>query len=310
MHSTSKRDFLTGLGLLAGMAAAPAFAQNAPMNKAVVDPMAPPPAAPPPKALPNRMARTTKLFKAPGFYPNGLALAPEGIWVAQQFLTDEVSRQVGISRPPGKESIWLMDWNGKLLNTVTSNAINTSGLACGGGSLWPMSNTFDASTGVHQVNLATGKEVAQRQIPSSPGNKSGGIHGAQWHEGKLWIVNNRMHSIVCVNPTSWIIETQFPIAAPMGLTRYHDITFDRDGSMLQVIANESTSHTNSVAALVRYDVRTGEPIETLTLVPGSCDPHGLENHNGTLVACDAGFHPGWKNFDSPSGGWVFSIDVI
>jgi hypothetical protein len=256
------------------------------------------------------MARTTKLFKAPSFYPNGLALAPEGIWVAQQFLTDEVSRQVGISRPAGKESVWLMDWNGKLLNTVTSNAVNTSGLACGGGSLWPMSNTVDASTGVHQVNLATGKEVAQRQIPSSPGNMSGGIHGAQWHEGKLWIVNNRMHSIVCVNPTSWSIEAQFPIAAPMGLTRYHDITFDRDGTMLQVIANESTSHTNSVAALVRYDVRTGEPIETLTLVPGSCDPHGLENHNGTLVACDAGFHPGWKNFDSPSGGWLFSIDVI
>ena len=124
MHSTSKRDFLTGLGLLAGMAAAPAFAQNAPMK--VVDPMAPPAAAPPPKALPNRMARTTKLFKAPGFYPNGLALAPEGIWVAQQFLTDEVCRQIGITRPAGKEAVWLMDWNGKLLNTVTSNAINTS----------------------------------------------------------------------------------------------------------------------------------------------------------------------------------------
>ena len=45
-------------------------------------------------------------------------------------------------------------------------------------------------------------------------------------------------------------------------------------------------------------------------VKGSCDPHGLENHNGMLVACDAGYHPGWKNFDSPSSGWLFSIEVI
>jgi hypothetical protein len=29
-----------------------------------------------------------------------------------------------------------------------------------------------------------------------------------------------------------------------------------------------------------------------------------------LVACDAGYHPGWKNFDSPSSGWLFSIEVI
>ncbi|HXN10002.1 MAG TPA: hypothetical protein VN859_02080 [Steroidobacteraceae bacterium] len=298
----SKRDFLMSLGWVAGGTAfAPAFGQSPP---------APATPAPRGKALPNRMARTRKLFKAPGFYPNGMAVAPEGVWLAQQFLTDEVAQRVGSSRPAGKESLWLMDWNGKLQRTLSSDAVNTSGLACGGGSLWVMSNMTDPTTGIHQVDLASGKQVAHRQIPASPGASSGGIHGAQWHQGKLWIVNNRMHSIVCVNPAGWSIETQFPIAAPMGLTRYHDITFDQDGTLLQVIANESTGYADSKSALVRYDVGTGEPVETLTFIDGSCDPHGLENHGGMLVSCDAGYHPGWKNFESPSSGYVFSIEIV
>lgn len=306
MHELGKRDFLKLSGLLAAGAAiapamGPAFA---------ADPMAPVVAVPSTKALPNRMARTTRLFKAPGFYPNGLAVAPDGLWVAQQFLTEEVSQQIGQHRPPGKESVWLMGWDGKLLKTLSSDAVNVSGLAAGGGSLWVMSNTTDASTGVFQVNQADGRAVAHRQIPLSPGASSGGIHGAQWHDGKLWIVNNRMHSIVCVNPESWSIETQFPIAAPLGMRRYHDITFDKDGTLLQVIANESTRYLDSKSALLRYDVRTGEPIETITLLDGSCDPHGLENHQGVLVACDAGYHPDWKNHDSPSSGYVFRIDVL
>lgn len=299
--SISKRDFLVGMGLAAsGAAFHPAFGQSAPAAAAP---------APRGKALPNRMVRTRKLFKASGFYPNGMAVAPEGVWLAQQFLTDEVAKRAGSSRPPGKESIWLMDWNGKLQRTLQSDAVNTSGLAAGGGSLWVMSNMTDATTGIHQVDLASGKQVAHRQIPGSPGASSGGIHGAQWHQGKLWIVNNRMHSIVRVNPSTWSIETQFPIAAPMGLTRYHDITFDQDGTLLQVIANESTGYADSKSALVRYDVGTGEPVETLTFADGSCDPHGLENHGGVLVSCDAGYHPGWKNYESPSSGYVFSIEI-
>jgi len=71
MPDTSKREFLTGLGVLAGVAALPpALAQAAAPTVGL---------APPGKTLPNRMVKTTKLFKAPGFYPNGLALAPEGL---------------------------------------------------------------------------------------------------------------------------------------------------------------------------------------------------------------------------------------
>jgi len=41
-------------------------------------------------AIPMRMAKTTRMFKAPGLYPNALAVmsdAPGGLWIGQQKVT-------------------------------------------------------------------------------------------------------------------------------------------------------------------------------------------------------------------------------
>jgi len=302
-----KRDFLAaGLGLGAGLAAsamiAPAAAQA--------------PAAAPAggggrgRGLPNRTARTTKLFQAPAPYPNALASAPDGLWVAQQHLTEDEARGAGVAMMSGKEQLWLMDMNGKLLQTRESNSSNTSGLAIGNGSLWSMSNTSDAATGIHQVDVASGRQIAQRQIPLSPNNVTGGMHGGQWHDGKLWVANNRMRSIMRIDPVSWTGELQIPINSPPGLGRFHDFTFDKDGTMLIVVANEgSKNFGENIAGLMRVDANSGRAIETITFAPGSCDPHGLAYHNGQLISCDAGYHPGWANYNSPSSGWVFRIDI-
>lgn len=302
-----KRDFLAaGLGLGAGLAASamlsPAAAQA--------------PAAAPAggggrgRGLPNRTAKTTRLFQAPAPYPNALASAPDGLWVAQQHLTEDEARGAGVAMMPGKEQMWLMDMNGKLLQTRESNASNTSGLAVGNGSLWAMSNTSDAATGIHQVDIASGRQTAQRQIPLSPNNVTGGVHGGQWHDGKLWIANNRMRSLMRIDPVSWTGELQIPIASPPGLGRFHDFTFDKDGTLLIVIANEgSKNFGENIAGLMRVDANSGRAIETITFAPGSCDPHGLAYHNGQLISCDAGYHPGWSNYNSPSSGWVFRIDI-
>jgi hypothetical protein len=302
-----KRDFLAaGLGLGAGLAASavlqPAMAQPARGAAGEGGGRG---------RLPNRMAKTTQLFKAPGVYPNALASSPEGLWVAQQHLTDSEARGAGVAMLSGREQVWLMDMNGKVLQTRESNASNTSGLAVGNGSLWVMSNTSDAATGIHQVDIASGRQTAQRQIPLSPNNVTGGIHGGQWQGGKLWIANNRMRSIMRINPESWQGELQIPINSPPGMGRFHDFTFDRDGTMLIVIANEgSRDHTQNTAGLMRVEANTGRAIETITFVPGSCDPHGLAYHNGQLISCDAGYHPGWSNYDSPSSQWVFRIDLV
>ena len=137
------------------------------------------------------------------------------------------------------------------------------------------------------------------------------MHGGQWHDGKLWVANNRMRSIMCINPTTWVGELQIPINSPPGLGRFHDFTFDKDGTMLIVIANEgSKNFSENVAGLMRVDPASGRAIETITFAPGSCDPHGLALHNGQLISCDAGYHPGWANYNSPSSGYVFRIDLV
>ena len=51
-------------------------------------------------------------------------------------------------------------------------------------------------------------------------------------------------------------------------------------------------------------------LETVDFVPDSCDPHGLAMHDGKLISCDAGIHPGWPNNDSPTAGWIFQIDFV
>jgi hypothetical protein len=62
--------------------------------------------------------------------------------------------------------------------------------------------------------------------------------------------------------------------------------------------------------LNKYDGKTGQLVMTVDFLPGSCDPHGLVWHEGRLVSCDAGIHPGWKAMDSPSSGYIFSIELV
>jgi len=56
-------------------------------------------------------------------------------------------------------------------------------------------------------------------------------------------------------------------------------------------------------------------------VPGSCDMHDVCVLDGQLYGVDAGEHPGWPiddkyarpgfpELNSPSGGYVFKIDLI
>jgi hypothetical protein len=91
--------------------------------------------------------------------------------------------------------------------------------------------------------------------------------------------------------------------------RYHGIAI-QDGTLLQVIGNNSTSHKDYKPGLVRHDLETGRVLEMIEFQPGSSDPHGLAVHDGKLISCDAGIHPGWPNMDSPTAGWIFQIDFV
>jgi hypothetical protein len=78
----------------------------------------------------SRMARTTQVFKV----PNGIAVTPEGLRIAEQKESWAQAAAYHLPEPKSlTEEAWLVDWNGKLLKTVTTPSRNTSGMAVGAG---------------------------------------------------------------------------------------------------------------------------------------------------------------------------------
>jgi hypothetical protein len=268
--------------------------------------LAQPAATPAPRAAGNvrkRMAKTTPLFKAPPGLPNALATAPEGLWIGEQKLSGEVAKQYGLQAPADlSERAWLVDWNGKILKTVVTESRNTSGMAYGDGYIWMVANA--PPQGVFQTDMNS-RTISHRQIPLGPVNNGGGSHGALYQDGKLWIVANRLRGVLRVDPKTWTPEFMIPITVP----RWHDIAWD-NGAIWMVTGNQSNSFAEGRHGLVKYDASTGALLEEVELVPGSSDPHGLTMHNGQLISCDAGIHPGWPNGQSPTAGYIFRIDFI
>jgi hypothetical protein len=256
-----------------------------------------------------RKAKTTKLFKSPQGFPNGLAATPEGLWIAEQKLSGAQAKAYNLPEPKSlDEACWLVDWNGKLLKTVMTPSRNTSGLAVGGGYVWMVANA--PPQGVFQVDMNS-KLVSHRQIPLGPAKgDGGGSHGAVWDNGKLWLSSLRLRGNLRVDPKTWQPEFMIPFYQSFpDRVRYHGIALD-NGTMWQVIGNDSKSFKEGKPGLVRYDASTGQVLEVVDFLPGSSDPHGLAMHDGKLISCDAGIHPGWPNNDSPTAGWIFQIDFV
>ncbi len=255
-----------------------------------------------------RKAKTTKLFKVPSGFPNALAVTPEGLWIGEQKLSGAQAKSYKLTEPKTLvENAWCVDWKGKVLRTVETPSRNTSGMAVGGGFVWMIANA--PPQGVFQVDMNS-KLVSHRQIPlGPPGSDGGGSHGGTWHDGKLWISSLRLRGNLRVDPKTFQPEYMIPFYQAPDRVRYHDITID-NGSMWQVVGNDCKRWADYRPALARYDLATGRVVEVVDFVPGSCDPHGLAMHDGKLIGCDAGIHPGWENYDSPTAGWIFQIDFV
>lgn len=257
--------------------------------------------------VPSRKAKTTKLFKSPGGFPNAVAVAPEGLWIAEQKLSGAQAVAYHLPEPKDlTEEAWLVDWQGKLLKTVKTPSRNTSGMAYGDGCIWMVANA--PPEGVFQVDMNS-RLVSHRQIPLGPANDGGGCHGALWQDGKLWIAALRLRGILRVDPTTWQPEFMIPFYQAPDRNRYHAMAWD-NGAIWQVVGNDCKSYAEYRPGLVKYDAATGKVLETVDFLPNSSDPHGLAMHDGTLISCDAGIHPNWPNNDSPTHGWIFRIDFV
>jgi hypothetical protein len=189
---------------------------------------------------------------------------------------------------------------------VTTPSRNTSGMAVGGGYIWMCANA--PPQGVFQVDMNS-KVISHRQIPLGPADNGGGCHGGMWHDGKLWISSLRLRGILRVDPTTWEPEFMIPFYQSPNHTRYHASAWD-NGAIWQITGNNSTNYAEGRPGLVKYEASTGKVLEIIEFAPNSCDPHGLAMHDGALISCDAGIHPGWPNNDSPTAGWIFRIDLV
>jgi streptogramin lyase len=261
--------------------------------------------------IPHRTATTRPLFKAPaGSLPNAVAVVPEGVWIAEQKMSGPLAKQYNMPEPADlREAAWLVDWNGKVLKTIMTESRNTSGMTVGGGYLW-MGAEFPGNDGIYQYDM-NGKLVSRRQVPLGPQDDGGGIHGALWHDGKLWMLANRLHAILRVDPVSWMPEFQIPLSNLA--QRYHAIAWADDvpgGAVWAVTGNNSKSYKEGQYGLHKYEAATGRLLEIVDFAPGSADPHGLAMHDGKLISCDAGIHPGWPNFDSPFSRSIFEINLV
>jgi hypothetical protein len=320
-----KREFLlASLGLGLGVSASSVFAQiekpvpgRAPGTDTLGRSLANPPSR---REIPKRMAKTTKLFLTPPGYPNAITTDPErGFWVHEQ---RHDNRQ---------EAAWLLDWNGKLLHTVMTNTKDCTGMAYGDGDLWMGSEggaeivhppiPFNA---ILQVDMK-GKELSSRQIPFGSPQDGGSTHGMAWQDGKLWIAADRLGCLMRIDPKSWQVDYMFEeTRLPELTTRLHGIEYD-NGFIWQVGGLQqpgTIGYEGYTPGLVKYDANTGQVVETVEFVPGCCDIHDLAVHSGILYGVDAGEHPGWSidnpayqhpgfpPFNSPSGGYVFRIDLI
>jgi hypothetical protein len=299
-----KRDFLAGLGLSAGLGVSMALAKEIGADVGAV-----PPAKK--KEIPHRKITTKNLFKGPQGFPNGIAVAPEGLWIAEQ-----KAQGYGKSGKQVAENCWLVDWNGKLLKTVSTPSSNTSGMAYGNGHIWMGANGGDE--GVYEVDQDS-KLVSHHQIPLGPADNGGGCHGLMWHDGKLWIVANRIKAILRVDPKTWYPEFIIPITTD----RWHGIAWDptHPGGAVWMVTGSSDKdryemvdgklHHTTTSGLVKYSATTGEELETAEFLEGTADPHGLAFHNGKLISCDAGVGPpGFDLTHSPSSGYIFEIDFV
>jgi hypothetical protein len=290
-----KRDFLKGaFGVGAGLGLSGlGSAETAPAQEVARIARGRAGSAGPP--FPHRKLRTTRLFKSPEGYPNGIVAVPEGFWIAEQ-RTDEGQ---GVSN-----NAYLVDNNGRVLRKLETECKNTSGLAFGGGSLWMGANGY--VKGIFQVDPMTGRTINHRQIPLGMAGDGGGCHGVLWHEGKLWITALRLRGILRIDAVSWRPE----LIIPYSVERSHATAWD-DGSIWMVTGSlNGPSVDDDTAGLIRYDASSGEIIETAEFDQSQVDPHGITMRDGAMYGCDASIHPLWPDGRSPSSGYIFRIEFV
>ena len=223
------------------------------------------------------------LFRAPYSTPNGLQVTEAGLWIADQ-LSDRVAL-VEIAEPNDYGVT-------RILREIPTESSNTSGLACGEGSLWLAANgpgsgwrparDTDATSGeILEVDPETGRTLRRFPLPGG-----GGTHGLEvdrFAEGTLWLTTLKDQTLTQVCLSDGSIERVLPLPH----TRAHGVVRVRDGIWVVHTADR---------VIVKLDTNVGRELDRIEVPEPYPEPHGLSAYGEGLLYCDA------------TSGWVAKVE--
>ena len=193
---------------------------------------------------------------SPGQQPNGLQATSEGIWVI-----DQIDPNV----------IYLLAWeDGRELQKIPTRALHSSGIT-----LDPRGNVWIASTFTYEVicfDRQTGQELAC--FPTPPYDRSGGPHGMDWRDGKLWFNVPITHRVFAMDPSNGQIVHSIPLPG----NRAHGIAWDPDDASLWCVDSNRS-------VIWKMNPYNGEILDGV-----GCrgpEPHGMTIWQGDFWLCDA-----------------------
>ena len=226
------------------------------------------------------------LWKSPDGHPNALEATDEGLWVGEE--TTDIA--------------YLLDWNsGKVLQKVSTESSNTSGMAFGGGYLWMAANggaigrdprPTDTTRGeVVKIDAKTETTFARYPMPGD-----GGVHGLCWHQDSLWITTLHQKTL-----TETDVDFNVKHSIPVTLTRAHGLAGDGD-SIWCMFSNDYR--------VLRMSKKDGRILEAIQLTKGvDPDPHGMTLHQGAFYYCDSGIAGRGVSNDSKYAGYIARVTI-
>ncbi len=195
-------------------------------------------------------------WNTPGRQPNGLQASPDGLWVIDQIDPND---------------IYLLSYDdGRELNKIKTRALHSSGIT-----IDPQGNVWVASTFTFELicfDQKTGKELVA--YPTPPYDQSGGPHGTEWRDGKLWFNVPITGRIFQMDPTDGKILHSIPCHGD----RAHGIAWDPyDASLWCVDTNRRV--------IYKLNPFTGDILSAVGC--SGPEPHGMTIWQGNFWVCDA-----------------------